>query len=373
MRTLYGKIISVLELATIMSAASLAKLISSSARTNDSTLNIITKYTSGDHLKFFAKEANLQHGPVLNETERHVLKNIIMALPKMRKRYKDCESISLINLTSTDATALVHFVRFSKNPTQAQMDFVQFMSILSVERFLQPRLIIIWANHEPSGFYYKLLQQHIFCLKWQPLQPPSTIGNKTVIAVTHLADYVKLRKVYKYGGVALDYDLAVVNGTKLKQQLQKRQECVFSCEYYPVQEVDLKGNCSSLNLGALACYPKSEFVASILRGYKHDYRPELFLYNSNYYGISLLKRNPALNKRIILDNTISAYPIYSRRNNWLKPDGVPHWKSKTMAHYYFKRIELSSKSSFMTDFQLVFMNNSLGELYRHVLSLSSSY
>jgi len=60
------------------------------------------------------------------------------------------------------------------------------------------------------------------------------LGGRIIDWVQHEADYTKLSQVLLHGGVALDFDIVFLNGSKQREE-QRRNECVLSgvnpCSY----------------------------------------------------------------------------------------------------------------------------------------------
>ncbi len=182
-------------------------------------------------------------------------------------------------------------------------------------------------------------------MQWSQVPQLSHIGGKKIVSIEHKADYLKLQQLLKFGGVTADFDLLLVNGTRLKQ-LQKTSECILLQEGNTV--------CIAFN----SCIKNSSFVQMWLDNYNTDFRPSLWTYNSAAVPKNILLSNKELCFNFHLDDTM-CIPDYSETTKyWLKHNGVD-WRSKVGSHYYARFFKYVDEKTLHED-------HSLGDIFRYV-------
>ena len=218
---------------------------------------------------------------------------------------------------------IIHYARLSHSASTFSLNFREYTSILSAFKFLQPKRIIfhVYTGTRLTGKYWEVIN------KWQGVEvevnamaPVRYLSGKRVGWIQHEADYIKLREVYRSGGVAMDFDVVIVNGSRLKHQ-QRLSECVLSEEG------------EYINGGYYSCIEHSAFLKKWLEGYETDYRPELWLHNVSFKPRDLLLQTDVC-YNVHLDDTICIHPNWGKQRDWLG-SGV-EWRSKTAAHYFVK-------------------------------------
>ena len=242
---------------------------------------------------------------------------------------------------------LVHYVRFGQSST-ISLSYMDYMAMMSAYKFAKPERIIIHSDSDIQGKYWDLAQ------KWtgtsvvvNKVARVRTLGGKSVSWIQHEADYMKLHQLYLHGGITSDFDVLIVNKTKLKEQ-QSVTECVLASE----------GNI--VNNGFNSCVKNSPLIKRILDSYHNDYKPHLWLYNCAIVPTSLLQdKSSDFCYNVYLDETICLKPNYGNaRTFWLTRNGVD-WQKKTAAHYYVK-------SGYPADERLLKADHSLAELLRYI-------
>ena len=218
---------------------------------------------------------------------------------------------------------LVHYVKLGVK--ELQLNFLEYTSVLSVYKFLKPDKITFYTYHSLYGKYWnKIKQWKNIVIELRLIPPITKLGGKPVKFIEHVADYWKLYMVYKYGGLALDFDVVILNGARLKH-LQSMSECVLAAQT------------EHINGGFYSCIPNSIFILTIIENYHKDYRPSSWLYNISYYSLHLLTSKKSTKcHNVYVDGTICISPDFPYRMNWLKPNKVA-WRNKTAAHYFVKK------------------------------------
>ena len=246
---------------------------------------------------------------------------------------------------------IVHYVKLSQTDSSTQsLSFRDFLAMMSAYKFLRPKQILVHSNGKIAGEYWDQAQ------KWEgtsvtvnPVKRVTQLNGKHVGWIQISADYVKVSKLLEYGGLVSDFDVIIINGTRLKEE-QRRSECVIA------QEGAIP------NAGFMSCVKNSSFVRQWLKAYHEDFNPSSWLYNSALVPNNiLLGKTTSVCYNIYLDSTICVSPNAKEApTQWLSRNGVPHWRTKTAAHYYLNRVRLPP------DGELLKKDTSFGEMLRYV-------
>ncbi len=249
-------------------------------------------------------------------------------MPQSPMSNPGCEAKTLHAYKAVDSgkhynhPSLVHYVKLGSG--MQNFNFREYTSVLSVYKFLQPKKIMFHTYTGFTGTYWdKIQEMKNVEMKVNRIDKIDTIGGKHVFWIQHVADYVKLSNIYKYGGTALDFDVIIINGTRLKHE-QSLSECVLA------QEQDF------INGGFYSCVPNTTFVAKWLESYHKDYIPHLWLHNISYRPMNLLTDKDCKEcYNMHVDETICFFPSWNVSKQWLEV-GKVKWRTKTAAHYFVK-------------------------------------
>ncbi len=288
------------------------------------------------------------------------LKSPIAPSPRSLKINPGClhEGLTLSDYKPVDTEltyhhpSVVQYAKLSRSGKPVSFRFRDYMAIMSAYKFIQPEKIIIHTYGDIKGKYWGLMQ------KWNnnantrievnKVQRVSKLGGKKVKFVEHEADYIKLQGLLKFGGVIIDSDVIMLNGTKLKQ-LQLISECVLA------QEAEV------VNIGFISCIKNSSFIRKWRNSYHTDFHPDSkdWTYNSANVPTDILLHGKVC-YNMYLDYSICNNPGWAQApKKWLKHNGVV-WRSKTAAHYFTKRNFLYD------DERLLDKDDSFGEMLRYV-------
>ena len=237
-----------------------------------------------------------------------------------------CEGRSLLQYKAIDTgrryhhPPLVHYVKLSV--TALELNFREYTSVMSVYKFLKPEKIMFHTYTELYGKYWdKIMKFKNVKIETHKIPLLHTIGGgKRVYWIQHVADYLKLSKVLEHGGVALDFDVIIINGTRLKLE-QSLSECVLAAEP------------KYINGGFYSCIKNSAFMSAWVESYHKDHKPLKWIYNISLYPLKLLTKKKVC-YNVHVDDTICISPGWDTRFNWLKRNEV--WRNKTAAHYFVK-------------------------------------
>ncbi len=245
--------------------------------------------------------------------------------------------------------SIVHYAKLSKDNHPVQLTFLEYMSIMSAYKFLQPKAIFIHTYTQIEGKYWNEIQTWTNTFVEAHIIPPVThFGNNRVKYIQHVADYVKLQALVEFGGLMSDFDLIVINASRL-HAMQRLSECVLS-KGGPVGQF--------VNAGFISCIRNSTFIRLWINKYHEDYRPDLYVYNSSLQPLHILEnKNSTRCHNVYLDSTVCLDPnATAEKLRWKKKGGV-NWRSKTAAHHFYKR----------GDEKMLKDKNSLGDMLRHVM------
>ena len=243
---------------------------------------------------------------------------------------------------------IIHYAKLSPGGGPCSLNFREYTSVLSVYKFLQPEKFIFHVYTSMDGHYWEVIRQwKDVKIEVNKISRVQYIGGKPVTWIQHEADYIKLRELFHHGGIAMDFDVIIVNATRLKYE-QRLSECVLSEEG------------EYINGGFQSCIKNSPFIKKWLEGYDTDYRPHLWLHNVSFKPTSiLLDKKDSVCYNVYLDDTICVHPNWGNQREWLRKNGV-QWRSKTAAHYFVKSNIQNDNEKILGE------NHSLAELLQYV-------
>ena len=247
----------------------------------------------------------------------------------------------------------VHFVRIyptsAPNSPDHDLCFLECVALLSVLKHLQPENIMLHTN-APTFSPFSSCRTWITDLsmiKILPLVPNTSIGGKNITILHHQADIAKLKILREFGGVVMDMDVFVINGTFIREVL-RNFTCMLSQE-----------GSQMLNAGFAACRKGAKWPGILLEFYKKDYRKDWY-YNSAVIPFRILRRNRALQRTVYVDDTISDNPEGKEGYKMLRMKGMVDWRRKVafQSFYHNCRLGLGDLNGMDTGF---------GELLRWIL------
>ena len=246
--------------------------------------------------------------------------------------------------------SIVHYIKLSQNNKDSSLSFREYLSMMSAYKLLKPERILVHSNAGVHGEYWNQVQKWVgTTVEVSHVKRVTQLNGKHVSWIQIAADYVKVSQLLEHGGLVMDFDVIIINGTRLKEE-QWKSECVLA------QEGDIP------NAGFMSCIKNSSFVRQWLSAYHNDYQPSSWLYNSAFVPNNiLLGKTSSVCYNMYLDDTICVHPNAKQApKQWLSPGGVPHWRQKTAAHYYLNRVSLPS------DDRLLKGDTSFSEMLRYI-------
>ena len=133
---------------------------------------------------------------------------------------------------------------------------------------------MIHSNAKFKGKYWNSMQQLAGkTVVVNAMDKITHFGKEQIQFIEHIADYAKLSQALKHGGLALDFDVVLINASKL-YEAQRLSECVL------IQDED------GIRVGFFSCVKNSPYLKAIVESYNH-YIP-FWTYNSGDVPTKLL-------------------------------------------------------------------------------------
>ncbi|GAV00471.1 hypothetical protein RvY_11314 [Ramazzottius varieornatus] len=187
---------------------------------------------------------------------------------------------------SEKANLTVNYVHLYDNPAKPRpLNFLGCLGAYSAALNLEPDRILIHTNNASLNPLVQCDSLLNMTIRW-PLVEVIKVGlqkkmnNKAIGTIQHEADIRKLQSVEEYGGLVLDFDVYVINGTLLRWLMQQHP-CIVC------HEVD------RLNAGFLGCQqPHARYPQLVLEeSYRKRYNPNCWLCNSGQEPWNVLQKN----------------------------------------------------------------------------------
>ena len=245
---------------------------------------------------------------------------------------------------------IVHFVKFT-NSLDSELTFQDFLSVLSVHKFYKPENIIIHSNAKHfNGTYWNLSKKLGTTIKLQYTDRIRAVGKSKQLPsrITHEADILKVQTMLQEGGIFMDFDSVILNGTQLRAT-QRLAECVIGSDTDP---------CTRLCAGFMSCVPNSTFVEAWWQGYQENYVPNLWVYNAGTVPSNILRSCTSCYD-VYVDRTISNIKT-AYGKVWLTRNGVD-WRTKAVVHYMHSND--ITPNSLLTNLA----NTSLADMFLYIL------
>lgn len=235
---------------------------------------------------------------------------------------------------------VVHYVWYLRG----ELNFVGFMSLISVVRFVNPCLIIFHGDSLPYGRYWDFIlsiSPNIIHLKRQ--RPGSVFGQK-IIFNEHSGDIMRIEALLKYGGTYMDTDTVIVRPI---DELRK-YPCVMSTQY------------RKLGSAFILAESNSTFMQKWIDGYRYKYEKFDYTYNAMTYPQMLALRYSDLihveSGTVSRPKDMIGFKLYSLRYemyNWSKVYGI----------HLFSRLYKKT----LNETTIRNMHSACGSILRHVL------
>ena len=235
---------------------------------------------------------------------------------------------------------IVHLIWFA--PDDSEFKFVYCVSILSIQRFIQPRRILFWHDEEPTGTWWKFVRMHVPNVELLRRHPPSRVFGNKVSLPEHQADVARLQILLTYGGIYLDLDTIVL---KSFEKLMTYDVAMGA------ESPELLGN------GIIVARPNATFIRTWYEHY-NTFDDRAYNEHSVRLPMTLAHQYPEL---VHIEWEHLLRPNWFERQ-WLIGNGkLWDWFNNYAVHLYLKyhKLEYSPQN-------IKFLNTTTGELLRYI-------
>ncbi|ELU00321.1 hypothetical protein CAPTEDRAFT_217705 [Capitella teleta] len=223
-----------------------------------------------------------------------------------------------------------HYVWFGGG----KMDYIFYLSALSVLYIVKADVIYVHGDKPPSGMYWERLQKEEGDrVRWVYRQYPHGIYQSYVGRVEHAADVARHDIMLKYGGINMDAD--VIFTRPLDRRLFHYDTVVTLDNYwYPMRPFP-----NTFNLGVVMNKPHSKFWQLYQFSERYYYEDD-YTWNSNRVPYKIWERNPSL-LRIepelqVICCYLKCYPTWveTRMEAYQLSKNIEAWKDRAMSFHW---------------------------------------
>jgi hypothetical protein len=239
---------------------------------------------------------------------------------------------------------VVHYVLYNKR----ELTFIDFVSFISVLRFVRPCVILIHGNIIPSGNYWNFILKlypnivHVF------REVKQTLFGQKVKFIEHFGDVWRIKALLRFGGIYLDTDTLLVKPI----EPLRRFPCTMSRQSNNVTQ--------TLVSAFIMAERNVSFVRAWYDWYKVYYVNSSYAYNAMMYPSLLAGRKPGL---IHIEYGTVSRPdnqfrdiIFNTNTNWANIYGM---------HLYVKSYRGYTK--YIDENSIKTFNATVGAICRHIL------
>ncbi|OQV14882.1 hypothetical protein BV898_10914 [Hypsibius exemplaris] len=291
-------------------------------------------------------QLNVVKKPDKNLNPMELKRRLLLSQKKIRSMPEDRSQ----RHTEQEPIIVHFFLLLSTYKPSMGVSFLECISLRSVLKNLRPNRTLIHTNVPEFWPFANCagIIQNWSSVEIVPARRKFVMQGRRFVYLAHEADVMKLEALIKYGGLALDFDVYIINGRKVRD-LMRTFPC-FMCDEDDVPD--------RLNAGFVGCKRGSRFPKLMLqRSYRDDFRPDLWLWNSGQMSFILAAEEPSL-VQIVPD--VCNISIPERANVLTRRDRYS-WQDK-IAYHTFYHDRLFTKSSLRK------MNSSFGDLLKWILS-----
>jgi hypothetical protein len=224
----------------------------------------LKKQLQGVIIAKFFKIDTLFHSNIAVDIEKSAHQRIVAS--DISQLDNIAKNLSQLVTSDQQNSTIVHYAWFYGTRTpgpSSQLTFLQCMSVLSVLVNFRPHAILV---HSDRPEFWPFQSCHSIIGNWSTVHMvhsslKGNINGRKIGYIEHEADIKKLEVVAEQGGMALDFDVFIIDGARIRQLLQT-WPCILCLE------VDER-----MNNGFLACNKGAAYPNLILdQSYYNDYR-----------------------------------------------------------------------------------------------------
>lgn len=220
------------------------------------------------------------------------------------------------------------------------MDFLFYLSCLSLLHIVHVEYLFVHGNMEPIGRHWtRLKQDERVKFIHRPL--PNVVFNQISHRPHHMSDIFRAEVMYKYGGIYSDVDVIWTQSISDQQR-----ECDATAAYdwarnYPPYP-------AYINLGVAIAKPKSAFWKLVWSSMKH-FNDDIFGFNGLLQPYKVFERDPSI---LCLDKHLQVmcymekcYPLWDvdyRHMDWQRDTHAFHFVYPTPVEFTSKEVLLNA-------------------------------
>ena len=233
---------------------------------------------------------------------------------------------------------ILHYVIYKKDV----LTFFEFVSFISVIRFVRPCAILIHGDKLPSGIYWRSIIALFPVIIHVKREPPNEIFGNKITYSEHAGDLMRIEALLMYGGIYLDTDTVIIKSL----EALRKYPCTMS-----------KQSSGYISSAFIMAVKNATFLHKWLDGYKYDYKAESYLYNAMEYPLLIIEKFEKLIHveygKLSRPWSQIGFKIYNTNYKWVGIYGI----------HLFSR----SYKKPMTTERVKYFNSTVGSICRHVL------
>ena len=215
-----------------------------------------------------------------------------------------------------DIPNIIHFC-FGMKPTPDRFTYIHYIAVMSAIHHNKPSTVYMHCVHEPFGDWWVLVKSLVTV---NYVEPVNSIFGKDVLNYAHKSDVVRLKELYRTGGIYLDLDTITL---KPFSDLLSDNDCVLGIQDSDLDythsnysnlsnDSDVYGLCNATML----CKPGSEFISEWFYGY-NKYDPDVWDELSVIYPYLIQKNTPHLRDKVHITPFNSFFfPLWDKINEF---------------------------------------------------------
>ena len=221
-------------------------------------LNFFSKYEKYYNL---IKKYNMNHNNLIDEYQNYINKeiynivNINTPLSIINTKENILENNVCEIIKTNKIPNIIHYC-FGLKPQTEPFLYVYYLSILSATIINKPEKIYFYYHYEPYGKWWDMIKNS---LELEHTLLPLKIGAKNINKIAHMADIIRINKLYERGGIYFDIDTISYNSYHSLLD----NDCVMG-------EEGNYGLCNAIMLSK----PKSEFLKLWIDQYEKYFKPD---------------------------------------------------------------------------------------------------
>ncbi|XP_046546959.1 uncharacterized protein LOC124257033 [Haliotis rubra] len=239
---------------------------------------------------------------------------------------------------------IVHLVWVNEKGVEFQ--FFQLLTMMAIQRHVQPLRIYFWHNNLPQGHYWRQAIATINNLYFVYRKRVTQIYGRKILRGIHVSDIIRMEALMEYGGMYFDFDSVVVNPV---DPLLKYDVVMGHEEWYILAN------------GMMFCKPWSDFFRVWYPRYatfNNDFQT-----HSNIIPNIISLRRPNL---IHIEEVSLCKPNYKTRQYLFEEGMLWDWRRDNYVIHLYILAYTHAGYEAMTPENIKYMNTTIGEVTRYI-------